>query len=39
MIYEKPMLIVLGDASELILGGGSFVKDCCDCQSKATNTN
>jgi len=29
--YEKPAAIVLGDASELILGGGKWGTDCCSC--------
>jgi hypothetical protein len=29
--YEKPTAIVLGDASELILGGGKYGQDCCSC--------
>lgn len=29
--YEKPTAIVIGDASELILGGGKYGTDCCSC--------
>jgi hypothetical protein len=30
--YEPPSVVVLGDASELILGGSRCCKDCCDCR-------
>jgi len=31
MTYEKPRVYEMGDASELILGGGKYGKDCCGC--------
>ncbi len=30
--YEKPTLVRLGQASELILGGSKYSHDCCDCK-------
>ena len=39
MVYEKPTIVVLGEASELILGGGKYGKDCCDCYHSGADDN
>jgi len=30
--YERPVAVLLGTASELILGGSKYSHDCCDCK-------
>jgi hypothetical protein len=31
MTYEKPEIVTVGDAKDLVLGGGCCPGDCCCC--------
>jgi hypothetical protein len=37
MNYETPEIVEIGQAEEMVLGGGTYYPDCCSCGSKKEN--